>query len=67
MDIVWNLGIGIWDFRPITVEVNCFSLAGLLSTLMFPWVIVSSCLLDGGYMVDIIRKGFEFETLIFHI
>ena len=33
----WNLGIGIWDFRPITVVVYCLNLIGLLSTLRFPY------------------------------
>jgi len=36
LDIVWNLDIGIWDFRSMMVEVNCFNLAGLSSTLTFP-------------------------------
>jgi hypothetical protein len=26
LDIIWDLGIGIWDFRPITLVVNCFHL-----------------------------------------
>jgi len=36
LDIVWNLGIGIWDFWSIAGVLNCFNLTGLLSTLTFP-------------------------------
>jgi hypothetical protein len=37
LDIVWNLDIGIWDFRSMMVVLNCFDLAGLSSTLTYLW------------------------------
>jgi len=37
LDIVWNLDIGIWDFRSLMVVLNCFDLAGLSSTLTYLW------------------------------
>jgi len=32
----WNLGIGIWDFKPIMVVVDCFNLTGLFQPGRFP-------------------------------
>ena len=37
LDIIWNLGIGIWDFRSVFTEANYFHLSRLESTLTLPW------------------------------
>ena len=52
LDIIWDLGIGIWDFRPITVVVNCVNINGLLSTLTFPWTRLPCDCIDTVKMIE---------------